>query len=125
VLESDLLEPYERLITIEVLGHKVEVPEKNHLLRCFQYLSINSISYGDFCWNGECTNCQFWYHEDGQTIAQDKTALSCRFEALEGMVVTRMSPHVEIEGITTSPSISVDTEPERELISRCTLEADD
>jgi hypothetical protein len=99
VLESDLLEPYERLIKIEVLGHMVEVPEKNRLLRCFQFLSLNTISYGDFCWNGECTNCQFWYHEAGQDENQDKTGLSCRFDVVEDMVVTRLSPHVEIEGI--------------------------
>lgn len=97
--ESDLLDPYERLVSIEVLGRRVEVPEKNRLLRCFQYLSLETISYGDFCWNGECTNCQFWYHEEGEAEAQDKTALSCRFDVREGLVVTRLSPHVEIEGV--------------------------
>ena len=35
-LESDLLDPYERLVTIEVAGKIVQVPEKNRLLRCFQ-----------------------------------------------------------------------------------------
>ncbi len=99
VFESDLLDPYEKLISVELLGQKVEVPEKNRLLRCFQYLSLHTISYGDFCWNGECTNCQFWYHEEGESEAQDKTALSCRFDVREGLVVTRLSPHVEIEGV--------------------------
>ncbi len=99
VFESDLLDPYEKLISVELLGQKVEVPEKNRLLRCFQYLSLHTISYGDFCWNGECTNCQFWYHEAGESEAQDKTALSCRFDVREGLVVTRLSPHVEIEGV--------------------------
>src|SRR5438093_622921 len=59
---ADLLDPYEKLVSIEVLGSEVSVPEKNRLLRCFQYLSINTVSYGDFCWNGECTNCQICYH---------------------------------------------------------------
>ena len=99
VFESDLLDPYEKLISIELLGREVEVPEKNRLLRCFQYLSLHTISYGDFCWNGECTNCQFWYHDAGETEAEDKTALSCRFDVREGLVVTRLSPHVEIEGV--------------------------
>ena len=45
-IENDLLDPYERLITIEILGRPVEVPENNRLLRCFQYLSLNTISYG-------------------------------------------------------------------------------
>lgn len=98
-LESDLLDPYERLVTIQVLGKEVLVPEKNRLLRCFQYLSINTISYGDFCWNGECTNCQVWYHVEGQTQANDKPALSCRLEVIEGMRVTTLSRFIELEGI--------------------------
>lgn len=98
-VDSDLLDPYERLVTIEVLGRRVEVPEKNQLLRCFQFLSINTISYGDFCWNGECTNCQVWYHTEGQTAAQDKPALACRQEVIDGMVITKLSRFVELEGI--------------------------
>jgi len=97
--ESDLYDPYEKLVAIEVLGRRVEVPEKNRLLRCFQFLSMGTISYGDFCWNGDCTNCQFWYHDDGQAGDDDKTALSCRFDVREGLVITRLNSHVEIEGI--------------------------
>ena len=99
--DPDLFAPYERLVELEVLGHPVRVPERNTLLRCFQYLSIRTISYGDFCWNGDCTNCQFWYHEAGQSEAQDKTALACRFDVREGLVVTRLSPHVRISGVNT------------------------
>lgn len=97
---NELLDPYEKLITIEILGQQVLVPEKNRLLRCFQYLSIKSISYGDFCWNGECTNCQIWYHENGQTAASDKPILSCRSEVAEGMVITRLSQFIKLEGIS-------------------------
>jgi len=96
---SELLDPYEKLITIQILGKEVQVPEKNRLLRCFQYLSINSISYGDFCWNGECTNCQIWYHDSGQTSASDKPILSCRSEVIEDMVITKLSPFIKLEGI--------------------------
>ncbi|MFL6336381.1 MAG: hypothetical protein ACJ754_24015 [Pyrinomonadaceae bacterium] len=99
-LDPDLFAPYERLVEIEVLGRRVEVPERNSLLRGFQYLSVQTISYGDFCWNGDCTNCQFWYREEGQPEAQDKTALACRFGARDGLVVTRLSPHVRIKGVT-------------------------
>ena len=99
VFESDLLDPYERLVKIDVLGREVEVPENNRLLRCFQFLSLETISYGDFCWNGDCTNCQFWYHDAGQSEAQDRTALACRFDSREGIVVTRLSPHIIIEGV--------------------------
>ena len=35
-MESDLLDPYEKLVPIEILGHTVKVPENNRLLRCFQ-----------------------------------------------------------------------------------------
>ena len=88
---SDLLDPYEKLISLEIMGREVNVPEKNRLLRCFQFLSINTISYGDFCWNGECTNCQVWYHMKGQTEQSDRPALSCRLECEEGMVITKLS----------------------------------
>ena len=97
---SHLLDPYERLVKIEIMGKAVEVPEKNRLLRCFQYLSLNTISYGDFCWNGDCTNCQVWYHTTGQSKADDRTGLSCRMEVIEGMVITSMSPFIKLEGIT-------------------------
>jgi hypothetical protein len=98
--ESDLLDPYEKLVNVEILGKQVQVPEKNRLLRCFQYLSLNSISYGDFCWNGECTNCQIWYHERGQTGSNDKPALSCRAEVVEGMVITKLSQFIHLDGIS-------------------------
>ncbi len=97
---SDLLDPYEKLVTLEILGERVQVPEKNRLLRCFQYLSINTISYGDFCWNGECTNCQIWYHNAGQTEANDKPILSCRVEVADGMVITKLSQFIKLDGIS-------------------------
>ncbi|MFN2481820.1 MAG: hypothetical protein ABR554_10175 [Pyrinomonadaceae bacterium] len=98
MIDSDLYEPYERLIEIEVLGRRVRVPENNRLLRCFQFLSLKSISYGDFCWNGDCTNCQFWYREaDDPAGAPDKTALSCRFRVREGLRITRLDPCIRLE----------------------------
>ena len=99
-LSSDLLDPYERLVRIEILGQQVEVPEKNRLLRCFQFLSLNTISYGDFCWNGECTNCQIWYHTDSESRDSDKPVLACRVEVIEGMKITSMSQFIKLEGIT-------------------------
>ena len=97
---TDLLDPFEKLVQITILGRTVDVPEKNRLLRCFQYLSIKTISYGDFCWNGECTNCQIWYHMQGQDELNDRPALSCRLECVEGMVITKLSRFIELEGIT-------------------------
>ena len=55
---GDLFEPYDRLIPIYVISKRYEVPENNSILRCFQYLNTQSISYGKFCWNGECENCR-------------------------------------------------------------------
>lgn len=57
---TDILQPYSKLIDLEIEGEVHSVPENNSLLRCFQFLSIESISLGDFCWNGECLNCQVW-----------------------------------------------------------------
>jgi hypothetical protein len=99
-MDNDLLDPYDKLITIEVLGQQVEVPEKNRVLRCFQFLSLNTISYGDFCWNGDCTNCQIWYHAEGQTSDSDKPALACRMEVIDRMVITSVSPFIKLDGIT-------------------------
>ena len=99
-VDHDLLDPYDQLVTIEILGKRVEVPEKNRLLRCFQFLSLNTISYGDFCWNGDCTNCQIWYHTEGQIRENDKPGLACRMEVIEGMVITSMSPFIKLQGIT-------------------------
>jgi len=99
-IKTDLLDPFERLVTIEILGTRVEVPEKNRLLRCFQFLSLKTISYGDFCWNGECTNCQVWYQTNGESQTTDKPALACRLEVIEGMQITSMSPCIKLEGIT-------------------------
>ena len=99
-LDSDLFEPYERLVEIKLLGRTVSVPENNRLLRCFQFLSLRSISYGDFCWNGDCTNCQVWYREPGDApSAPDRTALSCRLTVREGMTVTRLNPCIRLEGV--------------------------
>ena len=98
-MDNDLLDPYERLINIKVLGRQVQVPEKNRLLRCFQYLSIETISYGDFCWNGECTNCQIWYHLKDQDETVDRPALACRMEVIEDMEITRLSDFIRLKGI--------------------------
>ena len=105
-MDSDLYEPYERLIRIKVLGRTVSVPENNRLLRCFQFLSLRSISYGDFCWNGDCTNCQVWYREPGDDArAPDRTALSCRLTVREGMTVTRLNPCIRLDGVNpTDPA---------------------
>ena len=97
---DDLFDPYEKLVSLDILGRRVRVPERNRLLRCFQYLSIETISYGDFCWNGDCTNCQVWLRDAGQAqAAAPRPALACRTDVREGMVITRMDPHIKIKGV--------------------------
>jgi len=87
----DIFQPYEKLIEIDVLGEKQMVPENNTILRCFQFLSMESISYGDFCWNGDCLNCKVWV-KDGD---KEKAVIACRAMAQPGMEIVRVSDDVE------------------------------
>ena len=90
---KDVFQPYDRLIEIDICGEKRMVPENNTLLRCFQYLSVESISYGDFCWNGDCLNCQVWL-KHGE---KEKAVIACRTNVAEGMEIVRMADWIEIE----------------------------
>lgn len=92
MIDNDLFEPYEKLIEIEILGEKRKVPEKNPILRCFQYLSMETISYGDFCWNGDCANCQVWLAGE----SKDKPVLSCRTYISEDMKIVKMAEEIVI-----------------------------
>jgi hypothetical protein len=75
-LNPSLLRPFARLVTIEILGRKVDVPEDNPLLRCLQYLAPEEISYGRFCWNEDCQYCRVVYDMGPGT--PDRAALSCK-----------------------------------------------
>jgi NADH dehydrogenase/NADH:ubiquinone oxidoreductase subunit G len=89
---KDIFEPFEKLIEIEICGEVREVPENNSLLRCFQYLSIETISYGDFCWNGDCLNCQVWV-KNGE---KEKAVLSCRTKVEEEMKIIRLNKEIAL-----------------------------
>ena len=89
---SDILQPYDRLVEIDILGTKRDVPENNSLLRCFQFLSVESISYGDFCWNGECLNCQVWL----DTGDKQKAVMACRTNVKEGMKIVRLADAIDL-----------------------------
>jgi 2Fe-2S iron-sulfur cluster binding domain len=91
--DLDIFTPYEKLVEIEILGAKHMVPENNSLLRCLQFLSMESISYGDFCWNGECLNCQVWL----RNADKEKAVIACRVTVQEGMGIVRMSDEIELE----------------------------
>lgn len=89
---KDLFEPFEKLIEIEILGEKHLVPENNTLLRCFQFISLETISLGEFCWNGECLNCQVWI-EAGE---KEKPLMTCRAKVEEGMRIVRMAEEIKL-----------------------------
>ena len=87
-LREGLFESFEELVEIEVCLSRAKVPENNKLLRCFQYIKMDSVSVGDYCWNGECTNCQIWYQAENGEI---KSGLACRLYVWPGMVITGLS----------------------------------
>ena len=89
---KDIFEPFDKLVEIEICGTMREVPENNSLLRCFQFLSMETVSYGDFCWNGDCLNCQVWI-KNGE---REKAVISCRTKVAEGMKIVRLSEEVKI-----------------------------
>lgn len=94
-----MFQPFEKLIEIDILGDIRHVPENNTLLRCFQYLALESISYGDFCWNGECLNCQVWL----QNGDKEKAVMACRTIVAENMKIVRLA-----DGIDLTPDEIVD-----------------
>jgi len=89
---DEIFEPYERLVKIKLLGVEREVPENNSILRGLQFLDMESISYGDFCWNGECLNCQAWIKMGDK----EKAVIACRTNVQEGMEIVRISKEMEI-----------------------------
>jgi NADH dehydrogenase/NADH:ubiquinone oxidoreductase subunit G len=90
---KDIFEPFEKLVEIEIGGEKRRVPENNSLLRCFQFLSLETISFGDFCWNGDCLNCQVWIKNGDK----EKAVISCRTKVQEGMEIVRLSNEIKLE----------------------------
>lgn len=85
-------QPYRRLVEITVLGRAVRVPEKNTVLRCLQFLAPEAVAHGRFCWNNECGTCRFWARLPGRD--EEERARGCRFEVVEGMRLTALSPEL-------------------------------
>jgi hypothetical protein len=90
--EHEIFEPYEQLVKVKLLGTEREVPENNSILRGLQFLDMEAISYGDFCWNGECINCQVWIKSGDK----EKAVIACRTNAEDGMEIVRVSEGMEI-----------------------------
>ena len=89
---SEIFRRFERLVEINILGRTFLVPEKNSVLRCFQFISPETIPYGRFCWNQECqycrVNCQL------QDDDQSRPILSCKFIVSEGMNISDLAPEL-------------------------------
>lgn len=91
---SEIFEPFDKLVEIEILDKRVKVPENNSLLRCFQYLDSEKISMGDFCWNGDCAGCQVWLADAEEK--QEKPVLACRTKVQAGMKILRLSKEIKL-----------------------------
>ena len=89
---SDVFRPYEKLVEITILGKTFLVPERNSLLRAFQFISPETIPYGRFCWNQDCQYCRV----DCQLSDDDQARpiLSCKFLVSEGMAISNLAPEL-------------------------------
>jgi hypothetical protein len=85
--EYEIFEPFNAMITVDLCGSPVEMPENNSILRGLQYRDMEGVSDGEFCWNGECLNCQVWLKNGDK----EKAVMACRTDVREGMVIIRVS----------------------------------
>jgi hypothetical protein len=90
---SEPFRPYEKLVEITILGRKFQVPERNSLLRCFQFISPETIPYGRFCWNQDCQYCRV----SCQLPDDDEPTemLSCKFIVMQGMEISELSQELK------------------------------
>lgn len=90
---TTLFRPFTRLVKISILGREFEVPENNTLLRCFQYLAPETVSYGRFCWNEECQYCRVTFDAGDESKA--RTALSCKLMVQDGIRVKEVTAEIK------------------------------
>jgi hypothetical protein len=86
---DSILEPWDKTVPIILLGHPVDLPDNNVLLRCLQHLFPKTVPYGRFCWNDECGNSEFRYRLPGETV--ERTERACRYIPVAGMEITAVS----------------------------------
>ena len=91
-LMAEVFRPYEKLIEITILGKTFLVPERNSLLRAFQFISPETVPYGRFCWNQECQYCRVSCQLSDDDRA--RPILSCKFLVSEGMEIKEISPEL-------------------------------
>jgi hypothetical protein len=90
---SEPFRPYEKLVDITILGKKFQVPERNSLLRCFQFLSPETIPYGRFCWNQDCQYCRVSCQLPDDD--ESREMLACKFIVMPGMEVNELSQELK------------------------------
>jgi len=83
----EIFEPYEKLIEITIKDRQCNVPEKNSILRCLQFLDMEAVSDSELCWNGDCIGCQVWI-KNGE---KERAVMACRTNAEDGMEIVRLS----------------------------------
>jgi 2Fe-2S iron-sulfur cluster protein len=98
-LESAVLEPYEKLITVTINGTAYEVPENNTLLRVLQHMRLE-LAYTKYCWNGDCRNCAFKYVS--RRTGREVEALGCQMRLFANMTITRLPEGVTLGAETSS-----------------------
>jgi hypothetical protein len=91
-LMDEIFRPYEKLVEITILGKTFLVPEKNSLLRAFQFISPETVPYGRFCWNQECQYCKVSCQLSDDD--QSRPILSCKFLVSDGMNISEMAPEL-------------------------------
>ena len=90
---SEPFRPYEKLVEITLLGNKFQVPERNSLLRCFQFISPETIPYGRFCWNQDCQYCRVTCQLPDDDDSREM--LACKFIVMPGMEITELSQELK------------------------------
>ena len=93
-VDLDLFEPFDGLIEIEVLGHTLQVPDNNCLLRSLQYVAGESIAYGRFCWNDECGNCEVTHQP---ASGAPEVVRACQARVYPGMKIVALGEEIQIE----------------------------
>ena len=90
---QEIFDSHVGLITINILGRDCEVPANDSILRCLQFLSLESVSESELCWNGDCLDCQVWIKQGDK----EKSVLACRTNAEPGIEIVRISEKIRFE----------------------------
>lgn len=89
---SGVFRPFEKLVEITINGKPFLVPERNSVLRAFQYISPGTIPYGKFCWSQDCQFCKADCQLPDE--AQPRSIQTCQFMVSEGIRLTNLSPEL-------------------------------